>query len=44
VEAFLTIIARQYGDTFRIEATLHDLATETPRFARHLEWSRPWFD
>ena len=44
VEAFLVIIARQYGETVRIEAALHDLATETPRFSKHLEWSRPWFD
>lgn len=44
VDAFLTVIARQYGDTIRIEVVLHDLSTEAPRFSKHLEWSRPWFN
>ncbi len=44
VDTFLTVIARQYGDTIRIEVVLHDLSTEAPRFSKHLEWSRPWFN
>ena len=44
VEAFLVIIARQYGDTIRIEAALHGLEAEAPRFSKNLEWSKPWFD